>query len=892
MSDTPDAFGEPLGAPTHPRGSEGRAWLRVALVYAALLGLAHLPVALFGRSQVPALLYPYGASGRPDPATRRPVSVFDVDLGTPAYYEGPENKLVGDLWRRGEVPLWNAHQAAGMPLLAQYSSRALFPYQILEDVAPTWTWDFFLLGRAWFAGLFAYALLRRVMGGGTSSLLGGALYMLSGSFTWFLSLEQYSNVAMAAPLLLVALDRVAVARRGRDVAGGAVATALVLLAGQPETAFYALAYGGAWTLFRAWTTGGSRVGPALARYFAASALGLLLAAPLLIPFAEYAAAAHHIHPSGGSMGVCSPTPWALVPGIWLPNLFQQPVHAVDLPLNGRWDYLGGYSGTLAWVLVLAALARGRAWRRELVFCAAAAAVVLLKNVDVAPFAWLGRLPVFDQVWTPRWAGPIWTLSLALAAGFAAESLCAPATDAPPPRRWVFPAAALGVLAFAARAAWAFAHDRPSLPRDGLFQAYPDVHFASRASTTALLGAGTIALTLWVALRRSTSTHARVALLALAVGELIPCVPRGYTAAWLNAGAATWAFAALAAAAIVHDRARLAASATALTAVAMAFIDVMSPRGLPPRRDPFAPAPWVTFVRARAGLQRVTSVGGALFPNNAGALGLYDVHYIVALGVRSFHDFSLWLLEPSRPPSHRAWGAGMWVTGVPELAWTPNGLAPGLANLQLAAPLYGLLGVRYVAVPHGARLDVPIMRGQEGRVYPYRKVYSGEVDVWEHTMALPRAWLVHDLRRVASPAELFTQLAGSAVDLRRTALLTEGAPMTPVGDAPADEGVRVVAYRSSEVVLEAHAAEAGLVVLSDVFSEGWRAEVDGRPAPIERVDGCLRGVRVAAGSHRIVQRYQPASVRIGVGLALAAALLCAALARHRGERPGEVGRREP
>jgi uncharacterized membrane protein YfhO len=60
--------------------------------------------------------------------------------------------------------------------------------------------------------------------------------------------------------------------------------------------------------------------------------------------------------------------------------------------------------------------------------------------------------------------------------------------------------------------------------------------------------------------------------------------------------------------------------------------------------------------------------------------------------------------------------------------------------------------------------------------------------------------------------------------------------------------------------------AGLVVLADLWDEGWRAYLNGRPAPILRVDHAIRGVVVPAGAGSLEFRYSPASFSLGVILA--------------------------
>ena len=84
-----------------------------------------------------------------------------------------------------------------------------------------------------------------------------------------------------------------------------------------------------------------------------------------------------------------------------------------------------------------------------------------------------------------------------------------------------------------------------------------------------------------------------------------------------------------------------------------------------------------------------------------------------------------------------------------------------------------------------------------------------------------------------------------------------------------------AVRPERVVLTARAARPARVVLSDVQFPGWHATVDGRDAPLERVDYLLRGVPVGPGAHRIVLEYRPLSWRIGWIVSLVALLGLAA-----------------
>ena len=59
-----------------------------------------------------------------------------------------------------------------------------------------------------------------------------------------------------------------------------------------------------------------------------------------------------------------------------------------------------------------------------------------------------------------------------------------------------------------------------------------------------------------------------------------------------------------------------------------------------------------------------------------------------------------------------------------------------------------------------------------------------------------------------------------------------------------------------------ARRPGLPVLIDLEYPGWKAEVDGEEADIERVDYLMRGVRVPAGESTVTFSYRPLSFTVG------------------------------
>jgi hypothetical protein len=146
---------------------------------------------------------------------------------------------------------------------------------------------------------------------------------------------------------------------------------------------------------------------------------------------------------------------------------------------------------------------------------------------------------------------------------------------------------------------------------------------------------------------------------------------------------------------------------------------------------------------------------------------------------------------------------------------------------------------------------------------------------------PRLSFVTAYRIEPDAARAWTRVARGETNMTREVLL-ERAPQTPLPPSlPARPSLvaRFSEDRPERVVAEMSSDSAGLLVLADLFYPGWTAEVDGHASEILRADGVFRAVALPAGSHRVVFRYQPLSVRIGAVVSAAALVAIAALARR-------------
>ena len=163
-------------------------------------------------------------------------------------------------------------------------------------------------------------------------------------------------------------------------------------------------------------------------------------------------------------------------------------------------------------------------------------------------------------------------------------------------------------------------------------------------------------------------------------------------------------------------------------------------------------------------------------------------------------------------------------------------------------------------------------------------------------ALGNAWFVDSLVWVKGADQEMAALDSLPVDHAAVAdeqfrdVLKQAQPVQP-GDT-----IALTSYAANKLTFKSHSTNGGLAVFSEVyFPWGWQATIDGKEAPIGRVNYVLRAMQLPAGDHTIVMTYDPQEVHQTEGLATGAIiaifailLLGAGLAfrRHRSLTHGE------
>lgn len=186
----------------------------------------------------------------------------------------PWREVVTRAYRAGEMPFFNRGAGSGSPLWENPQAAVLHPLTLIGIPFSGFAWPLFAgIARILVALTGMYVFLRSRTVSHEAAIFGAIAYGFS-AFTIAFLLFPLMNVTAMLPWLLVAIDRAADGWRG--AAAFAVVLFLLFAGGHPESVLHAAFFAVPYAI-------GRRRGAL--RIIAGGVAGVLLAAPLLIPFA-------------------------------------------------------------------------------------------------------------------------------------------------------------------------------------------------------------------------------------------------------------------------------------------------------------------------------------------------------------------------------------------------------------------------------------------------------------------------------------------------------------------------------------------------------------------------------------------------------------------------------
>jgi hypothetical protein len=125
-------------------------------------------------------------------------------------------------------------------------------------------------------------------------------------------------------------------------------------------------------------------------------------------------------------------------------------------------------------------------------------------------------------------------------------------------------------------------------------------------------------------------------------------------------------------------------------------------------------------------------------------------------------------------------------------------------------------------------------------------------------AMGNAWFVGEYKSVNNADEEIFAL--NTLDAARTAVIdkrfeSELSGLNIVADSTAT--ITLTEYKPNKLTYKSKAGSEQLAVLSEIyFSDGWQAYIDSKEVPHFRADWTLRAMRVPAGEHEIIFKFEP------------------------------------
>ncbi|TAH52437.1 MAG: hypothetical protein EYC68_06585 [Chloroflexota bacterium] len=828
-----------------------RSDLAAIFLFLALAVLFFAPVLFSNATLVPFdNLYrfpPWSASAQQNGVTQAYNPLLD-DLVLENY---AWKSFINESIRAGEIPLWNPYILAGQPFLAAGQNAALYPLGIVFYIMPlARTYAIFAVLHYWLAACAMYFLARVLGLRPFASILSGIIYAFSGfmvvsivfpmvtsAATWlpailaFVELTLREDERFAQARLETTRDKRSLPRELFFALCAGILIGVQFLAGHVEMSYYillVLAFYAVWRILgmnvtlRARKINWRGMIRASAVMVGIVALGFALAAIQIIPLYELVRANFR----EGSVSYGDVAGWALpsrqILTFLIPDFFGNPTHHTFFDI---YDFVwkAAPQGTIFWGIKN--------------YVEAGAYVGILALV-------LTVLGIFNSKFKVRNSKffflTLAVLSLLFAFGtplYAILFYGLPGwNQLHTAFRWIFP----WTLSVAFLA--------------GVGTQYIADGMSKRAMTivgAGLAGAGLLALFLVALSLAMRDVFVRYADAFVNASDLAKPV--------FETGQAFWSYQArnivlfgcfVLLAGIVFLLARTNWRVRGIAvwkpfAILVVVADVfVAGIGFYPRADAnlaqFVP-PAIQFLQQDKSLFRIASydVRGekTLNANSAMPFGLQDVRGYDSIIAKQYVEF-MRLLAPQD-----------------ELLY--NRIAAFYDYQPLSSPLMNLLNVKYVLTTRA--LPNP----------NYDLVYDKEIKIYENKNVLPRAFLVSQARVFENRDELMRALPNA--DVAHTVLLENPSPLAPLPTGQANGTVHMEKYSGSEVILKTNASQAAYLVLTDTYSPGWIAQIDGQDTPIYRANGNFRAVLVPAGEHTVRFKYSPISFRVGSVLSLLAVI---------------------
>ncbi len=179
----------------------------------------------------------------------------------------------------------------------------------------------------------------------------------------------------------------------------------------------------------------------------------------------------------------------------------------------------------------------------------------------------------------------------------------------------------------------------------------------------------------------------------------------------------------------------------------------------------------------------------------------------------------------------------------------------------------ILNVRYILWPVSTLSEIEGAIPLQELTFADGRVYSA---IYRYP-DLPRARVVGSAQVVSEVESLELVLDPERFDPATETVLVEAPPIPPGGREVRGQA-RWLERTPNRLRLSVESTGPAILVLSENWSPGWSARVDGVETPVLRADHTLRGVALPGGTHEVELTFRGPRLRAGLTLTLLSSLL--------------------
>lgn len=182
------------------------------IIFIILVVLAFFYQIAFGKLPIPAdtiigLYHPFRDLYAKEYPNGIPFKNFLIT--DPIRQQFPWREVAVSLGKKLQFPLWNPYNFGGTPLLGNFQSATLYPFNIFFFLLPfSLAWSILVIFQPFLAGTFLYLYLRKISVSTLVSILGSITFAFSGFSIAWMEWNTIIHTALWLPLLLLSIEQI------------------------------------------------------------------------------------------------------------------------------------------------------------------------------------------------------------------------------------------------------------------------------------------------------------------------------------------------------------------------------------------------------------------------------------------------------------------------------------------------------------------------------------------------------------------------------------------------------------------------------------------------------------------------------------------------------------